>query len=116
MTRLAVFNASAFLILMAFAPAGAEEFPAGPNMELVEENCTACHSAKLVLQNRMTRDGWQNTIRWMQKTQGLWEFDPEDEKKILDYLATYLNPETTEAPEKLPWLLRWPRPSPLLKF
>lgn len=50
------------------------------------QNCTPCHSAKMVIQNRMTRDGWLASIRWMQETQNLWPLG-DNEPIILDYLA-----------------------------
>ncbi len=56
------------------------------NFEIVRRACTSCHSAKLVTQNRATRDGWKQMIRWMQATQGLPDLG-KDEGKILDYLA-----------------------------
>ena len=59
---------------------------------VVRATCTACHSAKLVTQNRATRDGWEEMIRWMQETQGLWDLG-SDEATILDYLAAYYAPE-----------------------
>ena len=58
--------------------------------ELVRANCTACHSSGLVIQNRMNRETWLDTIRWMQKTQGLWPLG-DNEKPILDYLAKHLS-------------------------
>ena len=51
-------------------------------------NCTPCHSAALVTQNRMNREGWQKTIRWMQKKHNLWALG-EHEALILDYLARH---------------------------
>ena len=60
--------------------------------EIVRGTCTACHSAKLVTQNRATREGWLQMIRWMQETQGLWELG-ENEKIILDYLSKHYAPE-----------------------
>ena len=39
----------------------------------VVNNCTNCHSAKLVTQNRMNEERWIATIRWMQETQNLWD-------------------------------------------
>jgi len=60
--------------------------------ELVLRNCTACHSGKLVTQNRATREGWEKMIRWMQETQGLWALG-EAEPKILDYLAANYAPQ-----------------------
>lgn len=60
--------------------------------EIVRGTCTACHSAKLVTQNRATRDGWIQMIRWMQETQGLWDLG-KNEKTIVDYLAKHYAPE-----------------------
>jgi len=53
----------------------------------VVNNCTNCHSAELVIQNRMDRERWIGTIRWMQETQNLWDLG-ENEAIILDYLVT----------------------------
>ena len=66
-------------------------FVIGENYEIVRAHCTACHSAKLVTQNRMTRDNWLETIRWMQKSQGLWPLGAQ-EQKILDYLEIHYSP------------------------
>ena len=63
-------------------------------VELVKTHCTACHSAALVIQNRMSRDTWLETIRWMQKTQGLWPL-ADMEPVILDYLAKNYSPVDT---------------------
>ena len=61
------------------------------NKMLVVTNCTACHSAKLVTQNRATRQGWKNMITWMQETQNLWDLG-SNEEKILDYLSKHYAP------------------------
>ncbi|MEM9647190.1 MAG: monoheme cytochrome C [Bacteroidota bacterium] len=55
-------------------------------MKVTIQNCTNCHSAKLVTQNRMNREGWEATIRWMQETQNLWDLG-NNEELILAYLA-----------------------------
>ncbi|MEF3076633.1 hypothetical protein V2P20_16510 [Methylobacter sp. Wu1] len=55
--------------------------------ETVKTECTVCHSAKLIIQNRATRQGWLETIRWMQNTQGLRQLPAETEREILTYLA-----------------------------
>jgi hypothetical protein len=67
-------------------------FKEGENLNLVIANCTSCHSAKMVTQNRATRDGWLTMIKWMQETQNLWDLG-DSEPLILDYLAKYYAPE-----------------------
>ena len=62
------------------------------NFDIVRANCTACHSGKLIAQNRASREGWLQMIRWMQETQGLWDLG-KNEVKILDYLATNYAPK-----------------------
>ena len=68
--------------------------------KLVQSNCTPCHSAKLITQNRATRDGWKSTIVWMQEKQNLWPLG-ENEEKILDYLAANYAPEDKGRRENL---------------
>lgn len=61
--------------------------------QLVASQCTVCHSARLVTQNRMNRTGWLSTIRWMQKKHNLWPLGV-NEGPILDYLEkNYSVPE-----------------------
>ncbi len=60
--------------------------PKGPHRAVVEETCTPCHSAAIILQNRMTRKRWDETITWMQNQQGLEQLSPQTRNQILDYL------------------------------
>jgi|SRR5690606_31933562 len=64
----------------------------GEGLMEVINNCTNCHSAKLITQNRMSREMWLGSIRWMQKTQNLWDLG-ENEEIILNYLSTHYAPE-----------------------
>lgn len=63
--------------------------------ELVKAQCTVCHSARLVTQQRASRQTWLNLIKWMQQTQGLWKFDTVTENSILDYLAKNYAPSAS---------------------
>ncbi|MFT4525997.1 MAG: hypothetical protein ACI85F_002158 [Bacteroidia bacterium] len=67
-------------------------FAEGENLQLVIGNCTSCHSAKMVTQNRASREGWKSMIVWMQETQGLWNLG-DNEPLILDYLAKHYAPK-----------------------
>ena len=60
--------------------------------ELTNAHCAACHSAKLVTQNRMDKSGWQNTIRLMQDEHGLWDLGGA-EPVIIDYLNLHYAPD-----------------------
>ena len=57
-------------------------------LDMVRAHCTGCHSTKLVTQYGASREGWLDKIRWMQRTQNLWDLG-EAEPVILDYLAKH---------------------------
>jgi len=77
-------------------------FVDSPGRDLVTMHCTGCHSGKLVQQNRATRPGWAEIIRWMQKKQGLWKLEANVEERMLDYLAAAYGPETEADGERRP--------------
>lgn len=58
----------------------------------VVNNCTNCHSALLVIQNRMNAERWIATIKWMQETQNLWDLGGNREI-IVNYLVTNYPPK-----------------------
>ena len=55
--------------------------------ETVRNNCIACHSTRLITQQRGTAEQWLSMIRWMQEKQNLWQFDADTEARIIAYLA-----------------------------
>ena len=59
--------------------------------ELVLANCGACHSYALVTSQRGDEKFWRSTIRWMQKTQNLWQIPEPQESAIVSYLAEHYN-------------------------
>ena len=64
----------------------------GTGLMEVVNNCTNCHSAQLVIQNRMNEERWLATIRWMQETQNLWDLG-KNEEIIIQYLVTNYPPK-----------------------
>ena len=70
--------------------------------ELVRGHCTACHSAKLVTQQRGSAEQWLRMIRWMQKKQNLWQFDPVTEARIITYLAENYPPDAARRRAAIP--------------
>ncbi len=56
------------------------------NVELVKVNCTSCHSASLIIYTSVDSTQWHDIIKWMQKTQGLWDLG-SNEKPIIEYLS-----------------------------
>ncbi len=87
MLRLFLIAATAFCMTAdAFAQT---RLAPGKGRDEVLGNCTVCHSESLILNNRMSRQRWDETITWMQDKQGLWELEPKLRKTILNYLAKH---------------------------
>jgi sulfite dehydrogenase (cytochrome) subunit B len=65
-------------------------FKPGPNLEVVQNNCTACHSADYVNTQprgpKFKKDFWQAEVTKMIKVYGA-PIDDADAAKIVDYLA-----------------------------
>ena len=109
MTTCRKIAASIFAVLISIAATGQEleidemsGFVKTGDWELVRANCIACHSAKLVTQQRGSAAQWLALIRWMQAKQNLWQFDPEVEKKIVTYLADNYAPQEDRRRAALP--------------
>lgn len=108
----------AFAALLLAAAAQSQEADLDPmsglkmtgDWEVVRANCIACHSPKLITQQRGSADQWLNMIRWMQKKQNLWQFDPETENKIITYLAENYPPQDDRRRMAIPPDLMPPNP------
>ena len=85
-----------------------------PNYPIVKAHCTACHSGRLIAQNRGDREHWVSLIRWMQETQNLWGLPPAVETAVLDYLSSNYGPRNRRVRRRNldPALLPPPEPAP----
>jgi len=103
MTRVALLAALALMppILQAETDATTGLIKA-PGWEQVRAHCGGCHSHALVTQQRASRQSWLDMIRWMQETQNLWQFQPETETLILDYLAANYPPQPNRRRAPIP--------------
>ena len=66
-----------------------EGLPPGPGQEETYYNCVACHSMKLVTQQRLTRESWDEVLDWMVDEQEMEPMEPELRTTVLDYLAAH---------------------------
>ena len=71
--------------------ARAEGLPPGVGRDLVLSTCSACHSIRLVAQQRLSREAWDETLDWMVSEQGMPRLGTRDRQLILRYLSTHLN-------------------------
>lgn len=62
-------------------------FPAGPHLDAVQANCTACHSPAMILsQPPLTREQWEGEVKKMREVYHA-PVDPAAVPGIVDYLA-----------------------------
>ena len=109
---------STLALLLIVMPAAAEEpefdafsgFPKTGDWELVRANCIACHSTKLITQQRGSAEQWLSMIRWMQAKQYLWQFDPDVERRIVAWLAENYPPSEDRRRAPIPPDLMPPNP------
>ena len=71
-----------------------EGLPKGLGREEVFYTCSACHSLRLVIQQRLARDIWDETLTWMVEEQDMTELEADEREIILDYLGTFLSATT----------------------
>jgi hypothetical protein len=65
-----------------------EMFPAGPYREETFYFCSACHGFKLIAQQGMSREKWDETLAWMTVKHNMPKVEGKDLDQMLDYLAT----------------------------
>lgn len=84
---------AAGLVLGAGAGAPAQDelggLPAGPGQEETYYACSACHSIRLVTQQRLPRRRWDHLLDWMVEEQGMPELPADERELILGYLTTH---------------------------
>lgn len=100
--RRATLGAASALVLAAFSLLSAHAaalggLPAGPGRNIVYATCQTCHSLQALTESAgIGRGAWSGILTTM-KQYGL-QVSPANEKKILNYLATYLGPHPPPAP------------------
>lgn len=71
-----------------------EDLPAGHGREETFYLCTPCHGFKIVAQQGLTRDQWDDSLSWMTTKHGMNPIEGGDRKLILDYLEQHYPPTT----------------------
>ncbi len=67
--------------------------PPGEGRDEVFWLCGPCHSIRLVTQQGLSRETWEEVLVFMVEEEEMAELDPEDEKLVLDYLAKFYGPD-----------------------
>lgn len=70
--------------------AQADDFPSGPQHDLVAKACTQCHDAGTVTSQRMSADQWSGTVRQMIASGA--QIPPQDVDAVVAYLSANFRP------------------------
>lgn len=62
--------------------------------------CTACHSEKIVAQQGLTREGWEELLVWMVDEQEMDPIEEPDYSRIIDYLSKHYNTDRPNFPKR----------------
>jgi len=74
------------------------ELPAGAMQHKVTSSCTACHDARIILQQRLSATAWGKEVDKMIRWGAL--VDPTDRATFIEYLSANFPPD--KAPEVMP--------------
>ena len=74
--------------------------PPGTGREETFYLCGACHSLKIVTQQGLSRDTWDEAMDWMVEEQEMEPLEPAERKLIVDYLAKFYGPDRRAAKRK----------------
>ncbi len=91
-----IFTLTLLGALQGLPAALAQEFgglPPGEGRMEVFAWCSSCHSARIIIQQGLTREDWDEMLVWMVEEQDMLEPDPVMRERILDYLAEQFPPE-----------------------
>lgn len=73
--------------------------PDGPGKQETFDGCASCHSIKLVVQQGLDKDGWDEVIEWMVDEQGMDPLEDDLSETISTYLATHFGLERPNFPQ-----------------
>jgi hypothetical protein len=87
-------------------------FPDGPYRDEVFYLCTACHSSRLVRNQAMSRERWDETLTWMTERHGMPALQGAERAQFLDYLTTHFGPAAKGEARRAPFLTQPQRRNP----
>lgn len=61
-------------------------------------HCIACHSERLVAQQGLTRQGWEEVIQLMTEEHGMAPIEGPNLERVLGYLSTHYGPDRPNFP------------------
>ena len=62
------------------------------------EACTPCHSERILVQQGLTREQWDELVDWMEEDEGMDPIDGALRSVVLDYLGEHYGPDRPNYP------------------
>jgi len=92
---------AAFIFIAVLSmPVVAQTLPDSPGAEVVRARCVTCHEADLIVQQRLTRGGWEREVDKMVRWGAL--VSSSERGPMLDYLARHFFATRPAASQQLP--------------
>lgn len=79
-------------------PPGPGILVAGDGAAETYAHCIACHSERLVAQQGLTRQGWEEVIELMMEEHGMAPIKSPNLERVLGYLSTHYGPDRPNFP------------------
>jgi cytochrome c5 len=79
--------------LMAAGVQTARGLSAGPGADTVQARCSSCHGMELIIQQRLTREGWLREVEKMTSWGAV--VAPGEQEALLDYLVASFGAESS---------------------
>ena len=67
--------------------------PQGKGREETFIYCVSCHSTKIIQQQGLSREDWEETLTWMVEEQGMVTLNNKTREIIINYLVANYSPE-----------------------
>ncbi len=73
-------------------PETPEVLPEGPGRDETFFACVACHNTAIIRAQGLSRERWDETLTWMVEKHNMPDYEGEERRVILDYLAQHFPP------------------------
>ena len=81
-----------------------EDLPPGTGREETFGMCSACHAYRIVSNQGLSRERWDETLTWMSERHAMPPLEGEERRTILDYLAKTHPPKAATGGFRNPFL------------
>ncbi len=88
MKKISIVLVAVFVSLLIFSGLSAGEEKENSGKKLFEEKCSVCHSTERATSKKKSKEGWERTVKRMQKKLS-GHISDEEAEAIVEYLSTH---------------------------